>query len=234
MAALVESLFAAVCVPRTCPGDSLKVYQICSSSPIMHTAHLQYLVKALHTFLTESQTLPTIQIVFDCLNETWEKVYGRAQQKEDAGGSKKKRRTSSAFAETSVDLDNLAINYALIARLSSVVLSSLPMSSLSGSTRKEVQRLVSEFRKDFIHHKLLKCVKLLKKRGEVEIWSIEVVFAASLRLLYALDVSRNLSLPPSYDGKLNAKVLEIVGDDTLLPELTFELVRPMCNLIRSH
>lgn len=192
----------------------------------MHTAHLEHLARALRTFLTESQTLPTIQVVLDALKAAWEKIYGRAHQHEDGGSAKKKRRTSVAFVDTSADLDDLAVQYSLIARLSSVVLSSLPMSSLSGPTQEEVRRVVDSFRSDFIHNALSKAVKLLRKRGDTGMWAIEVALAASLRLLYALDVSRNLCLPPAYDAKLNGKILDLVADDTLLPELTLELVRP--------
>ena len=227
MAILVESLYASIAVPRTCPGGSLQVYQICSSSPVMHTAYMEHLARALQTFLTESQTLTTIQVVLDALKEAWEKVYGRAYQQEDRGNAKKKRRTSAAaFVDTSTDLDDLAVQYSLVARLSSVVLSSLPMSSLPGPAQEEVRRVIDAFRSDFIHHALSKAVKLLRKRGDTEMWAIEVALAASLRLLYALDVSRNLCLPLAYDAKLNGKILELVADDTLLPELTLELVGP--------
>ncbi|KAF8971580.1 hypothetical protein BDZ97DRAFT_1650961 [Flammula alnicola] len=225
MATLVQSLFISILAQKMFRGGPHGGYQMCFSSPVMHTIYLAQVSKALQTFLTESQCLLAVQTVFDALRDTWDQFYTTSRQSEEAGESRKRRKTSSATVEVKGESDEIAVVYSLIARLASVVLSSLPIASLSSTIQDEVRSLLDGFRTDFICHALSKSIKTIRKHGVADAWRTEVTFAATLRLLYSLNVSRILSLPPQYDEKLCTRVVELVNDDALLPELMLELFR---------
>ncbi|KAF9480438.1 hypothetical protein BDN70DRAFT_931712 [Pholiota conissans] len=227
MGPLIQSLITSIITPRACQGTPQQIYQISLSSPIMHNLYTGHLTKALQTFLTESQCISTMQIIFDALKDTWEHAYTCVRQREDVERSRKRQKTCSVVMDGKLDLDNLAITYALVARLASVVLSSLPLVSLPTTPQEDVRRLLDEFRTDFIYHTLSKSVKVLRSGSDGDIWSMEIITTASLRLLYALNISRNLCLPLKYNVKLAGKMLELVSDDDVLPELTVELFRAL-------
>lgn len=127
----------------------------------------------------------------------------------------------------SEDEAGAAVVFALVSRLASVVLSSLPTQSLSAATSEQVRVSLLEFRSEVVHHALFKCIKALKnKNGKKEdTWPIEVSLSGILRLLYAVNVSKNLSLPCEVDVKIYLKLMELLTEEDLLPELTVEVVR---------
>ena len=189
----------------------------------MHTVHLERLSRALQSFLTESQCVPMMNVVFDTLKASWEQ-FNRISRRHDGEQeqSKAKTKIGNTFEN---DPEELAITYSLVAQLSSVVLSSLPLASLSSTNLKAIQQSLVDFRTDFVHHTLSKSVKAIKKQGNSDSGAGEVSMVATLRLLYALDVSRNLALPLETDEKLCKKMLELAFNDGTLPELNLELVR---------
>ena len=188
----------------------------------MHTAHLERLARALQSFLTESQCIPMMNIVFDTLKASWEQVNRISRRHDGEQEQSKAKKIGTTFEN---DAAELATTYSLVAQLSSVVLSALPLASLSSTNRKAVQQSLVDFRTDFVHHTLSKSVKAIRKQGNSDFWAREVTMVATLRLLYALDVSRNLALPLETDEKLCKKMLELAFNDGTLPELNLELVR---------
>jgi len=188
----------------------------------MHTVHLERLAWALQSFLTESQCIPMMNVVFDTLKASWER-FNRISRRHD--GEQERSKAKTKIGDTfENDPDEPAITYSLVAQLSLVVLSSLPLASLSSTNLKAVQQSLVDFRTDFVHHTLSKSVKAIKKPGNIDFWAGEVSTVATLRLLYALDVSRNLALPLETDEKLCKKLLELAFSDGILPELNLELV----------
>ncbi|KAF5312634.1 hypothetical protein D9619_003319 [Psilocybe cf. subviscida] len=225
MDALIRNYFAAISLPKSVPGDSRRTYEVCLSSPAMHTAYMQKIVRALQTFLTESQCLPVVDAVSTILKDAWQKVYTMLHQMHAADDNpKKKRRTSTApVVDGEVNTQELAVIYSLTCLLASVVLSSLPMSSLTAPIQEEASLLLQNLRADFIQHAISKSLKLLKKSSG-NTWTLEITLAANLRLLYALDVSRKLSLPVQFDAKMCSRMSQLVHE-VILPELTVEMFR---------
>jgi hypothetical protein len=185
--------------------------------------HLDRLARALQSFLTESQCVPTIEFVFETLKACWEQVYQTFRRRDGEQEQSKAKAKPGATLENAAE--ELAITYFLIAQLSSVVLSALPLASLSPGNLDHVQQLLVDFRTDFVCHTLSKSIKAIKKQGNSDFWVGEVSMVATLRLLYALDVSRKLALPPQMDEKFCKKMLELAFNDGVLPELSLELVR---------
>jgi hypothetical protein len=163
-----------------------------------------------------------MNVVFDTLKESWEQLNPSSRRDDgEQEQSKAKTKTGPSFEN---DVEKLAITYSLVAQLSSVVLSALPLASLSSTNLKNAQQLLVDFRTEFIHRTLSKSVKTIKKQCNGDLWAGEVSMVATLRLLYALDVSRNLALPLEIDEKLCKKMLELAFNDGTLPELNLELV----------
>lgn len=223
MGTFVQSLLSAISDADAVGLGCLKAYQLSFSSPIMHGIFLDRLSKALQYFLTESQCQTTISLLFANLTRVWHLFDRNTRQleTESSESPKKKRKTEST--ENS-NAEELAVTYSLICRLASAVMSSLPIHSLSLDALKSVKDSVLEFRTNFIDQAVLKSIKAMKKHVDMALWSSEITLAATLRLLYALNVSRNLSLPDSYDEKRVKKLIGLAANDDLLPELTLELV----------
>ena len=224
----VESLFESIISERPpCPIRGQERYQIEFSSPIMNTTNLDRLSKALRSSLTASQCLPTIQHVIRTLKDLWELYYAisRKSEGDDAERAQKKRKMSTTATASDSDTKELAVTYCLVANLTSIILSSLPVQSLPSDILEKLRSLIADFRTGFVHHTISQALKVLKKQGGLEAWSTEVVLASTLRLLYALDISKYPSLPPNHITKLFKKLADLLTNDELLPELTLELVR---------
>ena len=225
---LIECLFKSIISKRPpCPIQGQERYQIECSSAIMNPEHLDRLSKALRNSLTASQCLPTVKYVVGTLKDLWEWYYtlSRNHEGDAAEGAQKKRKTSTTAVANDSNVKELAVTYCLVANLTSVVLSSLPVQSLPSDILEELRAFIVDFRMEFVHHTISKALKVLKKQGDIDAWSTEVVLASTLRLLYALDTSKYPSLPLNQITKLFEKLADLSGNDELLPELTFELVR---------
>lgn len=225
---LIQVYFTALSLPKSIPGDSRQTYQICSSSPIMRTSHLQKIARALKTFLTESQCLPIVDAISTTMTDTWQKIYSVLHQTDatDDNPRKKRRISTASVVDGEVNAQELAVTYSFLCRFAAVVLSSLPMTSLSLTTQEEVNLLLQNIWVDFVQHAVSKSLKLLKKSGGVDAWLLEITLASNLRLLYALGVSRKLSLPAQLDVKLCNKMGQLV-QEVALPELAVEMVRSL-------
>ena len=231
MHVLIENLFESISSASICHSltDAQAQYQALFSSAVMHDIFLEKMSKAIHNFMTENQCVTTTKHAFEAVKNAWELAYEGTKEKEEKRNS------------MSMDVDNLSapagessVRFALITRLASVVLSSLPTHSLSPSTLQGVQKSLLSFRSDVLHHDISKCLKALKKKRKkgssgsekVDAWAIEIMLSALLRILYAMNVSRNLTVPTmEVVEKDHARLIEVmIPSEDLLPELTLEVV----------
>lgn len=225
----IDSLFESIMSER--PPYSIRGrerYQIEMSSPIMNTTNLDRLSKAFRNSLTASQCLPTVKHVVRTIKDLWELYFAMSHKSEgdDAEGARKKRKMSTtATANGDSDIKELAVTYCLVADLTSIILSSLPVQSLPLDILEKLRSLIVDFRTGFVHHTISQALKVLKKQRDMEAWSTEVILASTLRLLYALDISKYPSLPPNHITKLFKRLANYLNNDELLPELTLEIVR---------
>ena len=223
----IESLFESIISERPpCPIRGRERYQIEMSSPIVNTTNLDRLSKALRSSLTASQCLPTIIHVVRTLKDLWELYYAMSRKSEgnDAELAQKRKMSTTVTANDS-DMKELAVTFCLVANLTSIILSSLPVQSLPLDILEKLRSLIVDFRTGFVHHTISQALKVLKNQGDMEAWSTEVILASTLRLLYALDMSKYPSLPPNHITKLFNRLADLSTNDELLPELTLELVR---------
>ena len=193
----------------------------------MNTTNLDRLSKALRNSLTASQCLPTIEHVVGTLKDLWEMYYtiSRKWEGNDAERVQKKRKMSTTAPANDSDMKELAVTYCLVANLTSIILSSLPVQSLPLDILEKLRSLIVDFRTGFVHNTISQSLKGLKKQGDTEAWSTEVILASTLRLLYALDISKYPSLPPNHITKLFKRLADLSTNDEILPELTLESVR---------
>jgi hypothetical protein len=224
----IETLFESIISERPpCPIRGRERYQIENSSPIMNTTNLDRLSKALRNSLTASQCLPTIKHVVKTLKDLWELYYAMSRKSEgdDAERAQKKRKMSITATANDSDMKELAVTYCLVANLTSIILSSLPVQSLPLDILEKLRSSIVDFRTGFVHHTISQALKVLRKQGDMEAWSTEVILASTLRLQYALDISKYPSLPPNHITKLFKRLADLSTNDELLPELTLGLVR---------
>jgi hypothetical protein len=191
----------------------------------MNTTNLDRLSKALRNSLTANQCLPTIKHIVRTVKDLWELYYAMSHKSEGERALKKRKISTAAIANDDSDMKELAVTYCLVANLTSIILSSLPVQSLPSDILEELRFLIVDFRTGFVHHTISQALKVLKKQGDRGAWSTEVILASTLRLLYSLDISKNPSLPPNHNTKLFKKLADLSTNDELLPELTLELVR---------
>ncbi|PPR01182.1 hypothetical protein CVT24_006058 [Panaeolus cyanescens] len=233
MNTLIESLFSAFKVQEALPTSIQDAYQTELSSPLVHMTFLDRLAKSIQTFMTESQASPMVTYITNFLLEEWSKCQDTAAEspkKEKEDGRPKKKQRKSDVTKMDIDDDSpsssaasssaAVLTFCLGARLSAVVLTSLPLRSLSPMVLEEVNTLSTEFREGFLAQTSLKAVKAVKKNAS---WGAEVTLASFLRILYALDVSKGQER--MQQDKLYKKLVEIVEDDDRLPELVLEIFR---------
>jgi hypothetical protein len=199
------------------------LYQMSHSGPLMDTIFLAHLSKAIQTFLPGAQMHSAIEILLQHLKDLFEEFHNTDENDQAVHGVPCKKRKVEVDA-TSLRSDASAISFSLSSRLASLVVSSLTMQSVPQATQDEVGQRLSDLRNSFIHRKLTKTFKTIRKRAGSDVWSSQVVATASLRLLYALEISRYSFLQIPDDSKLWKKVSDSILDDGLLPELTVEIV----------
>lgn len=228
---LIECLVESIISDRPpCPIRGQERYQIECSSPILNPTHLVRLSNALRNSLTANQCLLTVKHVVGTLQKLWGMYYAMFRNHKGEGAQKKRKTSTSGVANDS-DVKELAVTYCLVANLTSIVLSSLPVQSLSSDILEELRAFIVDFRAEFVHHTISQSLKVLKKQDDTDTWSTEVVLASTLRLLYALDTSKYPSLPLNHITKLSKKLADLSGNDELLPELTLELVRHLLKMM---
>jgi hypothetical protein len=200
------------------------VYQMSHSGPLLDTIFLAHLSKAIQTFLPGTQIYSAIEILLQHLKDIWEEFHNAGENDQAVHGEGPRKKRKVEVNATSLHSDALAISFSLSARIASVVVSSLAMQSVPKSTQDEIGQRLSDLRNSFIHRKLTKIFKNIRKSAASDVWSSQIVATASLRLLYALEISHHSFLQTSDDSKLWKNVSDSLEDDGLLPELTVEIV----------
>ncbi|KAF8078378.1 Urb2/Npa2 family-domain-containing protein [Lyophyllum atratum] len=221
----IETLFSAL-LPHQTPSfqDSPReAYQTSLSGPLFEATHLQHLSKAIQAFLSGGQALPTTEFIYSFLKDAWENFEAAGVDGEERSPKRRKTMDVDSISPV-VSRDHWAVVFALSTHIATVVLSSLPVHAVTEVIRQELLSLLRDVRK-FAHRIVKKAMKVLKKLGGDDAWSLSIVAAASLRLQYALDISGYVSPPSFEDEKLCKKISEIIQSETLLPELLIELSR---------
>jgi hypothetical protein len=201
------------------------VYQISHSGPLLDPTYLAHLSKSLQTFLPGAQINSAMEILLQHLKDAWEHFHyagenGKVVKEE---GPRKKRKVE-VNTTSSLHPNASAISFSLSARIASVIVSSLAMQSVQQTTLDEVKQKLSALRESFLHRTLTKTFKTIRKGAGNDVWSSQIVAAASLRLLYALEISHHSFLLTSDNSKMWKSVSCSLGDDGLLPELAVEIV----------
>jgi hypothetical protein len=177
--------------------------------------------------------MDTVIGALDAIKRSWD-VFWEAQEKVivDSGeGSRKKRKTTAAQGLSTGKAGNpdaFAIAFTISARISTMVFSSLPLQSLPESTRFDIQRTLAEAQTSFIQLVLQQAFEVIRKNltnPRLEVWGCQVGAAALLRLNYGLIAAQQLRLRAESDEKMGARMLDVAGDDGVLPELSLEIVR---------
>ena len=203
---LIEKMVSAFSHPLD--GSNLRnAYQLVMSGPPLETQHLQRLGSSIHALLTPGQCIPVAHLIVTKIKEFWQLFYPVYKEGED----EEKSRLSQ----------DLAIRFAVLARLGSVVLSSLPLHLLHSSEAEGLRQEIVDFRTETLHKSVSSSLKSSKKR---ERWPAEVVTAASLRLIYALNVAPPLGLPSDADAEVYSKIEKALSKSDTLPELKLEMV----------
>jgi hypothetical protein len=178
------------------------------------------LAKVVRGFLTPDQTVQVSQTVLKVLVDSKATYHGRDDAEMGNSEASSEQRMGNSFRPDSANgpaIGPQATSYILIANLSSIILSSLPLHTLESDGSEEVRGLVRgivhlvEWQKEQSH----------KWRGEEG----EAFLAASLRLEYMLRVARGLELSPElwhWHGQVNDFMS--LADDVVKGELKFESV----------
>jgi hypothetical protein len=211
-------------------SPSRNTYTVAFSSPLLHLVHLDRLSKCIKNFLTSGQTKDTLAFVLKTLKHTYD-VFLEAQQnaivQSGKGPRKKHKITRDGFLSGKVDdPDTSAVAFALSSRISSMVLSSIPLQSLPESTRPDVQQALVDAQSSFIQHNLHRTFETMKNLtdSKCDTWACQVVAAALLRLEYTLIASQR-ALGIKIGEEMSMRMLDIIGNDETLPELCLEIVR---------
>ncbi len=178
------------------------------ASPALSLDHLNKLSMAVRTFITPGQTLATTRQVLDMLQEIWKRFREgeKAAVAEFGQRPRKKRRMSQSFGNAGKEDAVHTITEAEQARVKSTVVESLA---------------------SFIREAVLAGTDAMtsgSSNREGDIWAIQVVAAAALRLRYMLRSSGH-----AFDGlddqdDLNKLVAAVLQVDDCLPEYSIEIV----------
>lgn len=207
-------------------------YQLVTSGPLLSHTYQNQLARAIFAFLTPGQATATIHILFATLRDAWSKCSGEPSSTCEDGSpashkSKKKRK---------IDLDAVPVDpqhacaFALLCRLASTVLTSLPVSTLPPATLSDVQSCIRDIKTTI----LIPTVQWSHRRGvsDEDLWATQVVGAAALRTLSSLQVASTTWLGPDGIAEAQEEVMEKTGRKLLrmmkspdnLPEFTLEIV----------
>ena len=201
------------------------VYQMTHSGPLLDPIFLAHLSKAIQTFLPGAQKNLAVEIVLQHLKDAWEEFRTANENNQVVHGESPLKKRKVEVDATLLHSDASAISFSLSANIAMVVVSSLAMQSASQAMQDELGQKLSNLRNSFIHHKLTKSFKNIRKRDSSDVWSSQIAAIASLRLLYSLEISHHSILQASDGSKLWNNVLDTLADDRLLPELAVEIVR---------
>jgi hypothetical protein len=208
------------------------------ASPALALDHLNKLSMAVRTFITPGQTFEIARQVLDMLKEIWKRFRGieKAEAADRGQGPRKKRRTSQSFdAGKDADADAGAITFMLATRIVGTVLTSLPLHTITEAEQARVKSMVAESLAGFVREAIIAGTDAVTSdrsdRGR-DVWAIQVVAAAALRLLYMLQSSGHVLDGHSDQNDFDKLATTIPQVDDCLPEYSIEIVS--LNALRSH
>lgn len=228
---LLASLPGAYRSPVITPPPSHDLYATCFLSPPLSFSHLDRFENCVKDFITPGQVSNTVTTVFDALRGTWD-AFWEAQKKvmaDDGLGSWKKHKMASDVASIqSNDRDILAVRFSLAARMSSVILPSLPLQTLPESIRQEVRNTLDDGYSNMVQSGSQLIFEVLEanlaNRSD-DTWACQIAAAALLRLMYNLESKRELHFKTEIGEDFHAMILRLAQHDGSLPELSLEIVR---------
>ncbi|KAI0271531.1 Urb2/Npa2 family-domain-containing protein [Gloeopeniophorella convolvens] len=201
------------------------------ASPTLVVDHLDKLSKAVRSFITPGQTLETARKMTSVLQDLWEAFrHAESAAASDHGqGVRKKRRTSEGTEKAAGrDAHPHAVTLALTARIVAVVLSSLPLHSVTEPVQADVRATVAEFMESFAHEAIVSSIDAVTagvKDRRRDVWAAQVVAAVALRLRYILPGPLHLQLDPSGSNGLEELLSGLTTADDCLPEFRIEIFR---------
>lgn len=227
----ISHLIDSCTLPRHFSSFSIRPsYDRLVASPALTIVHLNKLSMAVRTFITPGQTLDTARRVLVVLRGIWERFRDVEKSAEADHGRRvcKRRRTSECSANTrKEDVDAGAVTFMLAARIATVVLTSLPLHTISEAEQTNVKSTVVESLDGFVREAILAGTDAIisgcSDMGH-EVWATQVVAAAALRLRYMLQMSGQSQCvlgDQNDSSELAAAVLKV---DDYLPEFRVEIV----------
>ncbi|KAF9456144.1 Urb2/Npa2 family-domain-containing protein [Collybia nuda] len=223
--AYITNLFSAFSSERefAALGSAPVVYQRCHSGPLLDV-HLNFLSKAIRGFLSDAQAHSMVNLVATSLGRALEQLQITKEVSDDKNELQKKRQPTGDSSSAS-QLDYLAVSASLSIRLSTIIISSLPLGSAPDHIRQEILQILSNIRNMLLPRALTRTLKRIRRAEEATTWRFQVTATALLRFRYVLVTSRDLPLEPSDDLKLLSTTQTMIGLDKLVPELRVEIFR---------
>ena len=195
-------------------GRPHQAYQLSLTGPLFQITHMKQLSTAIQRFLVDSQASKTVGVTFEFLTKVWEQLHSRETRVEVPD--------SHRGEERSLD-ERTAVVFSLSAHFAVIVLSSLPLQSISRANREQLDQHLKDIR-HLMQSITRKSLKMILKTRHESVWPNSIVAVASLRLQYALDGHGTVPSSQGHDVKYYNKLLEVFQVDDLLPELRLEVV----------
>lgn len=207
------------------PGDPRTAYTVMSAGPLTSLHFVDRISSAIHSFLTPGQVFEAVKDVARTLTDAYELFLGQESKlTADRGDGPRKKRKKDKDAPTTQDRtepEYHAVSFALIARMTVVVLRSLPLHTLTEDTRLEVQRAVGEVHSAIAARAL---TDGLLHSDRMHSWHWQMAVAGALRLHYGLVCAPGLEQRLHLEKSLSSAMLSLVSTPGVAPELIVETV----------
>lgn len=122
-----------------------------------------------------------------------------------------------------IDPEYCAVEFALVARISVVVLGSLAIQTTLDDSRQELFNLVGTAYAAIVPHALKTVLKALTATSRRPSWAWQIVTTGALLVFH--DQKRHGWPEAHLEGDARTQLRALLGDDDLLPELALTIVR---------
>lgn len=201
-------------------------YEAILGGPIFEDSHVEKLTKALRGFVTPGQCLGLLKQTKGALERLYPDPSGQQgiPDMEKPRGSRKRRKLDP---EPTTCPPAQAVGFALVCSIIAVVWPSLPIHSLTDESRSEGVNEIQGVGGSVLAPLLSAGVK--RERGDEarsasRLWSRDIITSSALRLQYALSIYTPLGFKPTYDAKVEPRMLRLLKLSDVLPELKIEIV----------
>lgn len=193
-------------------------------SPLFTFEAIDRLGHAIHVFLTPGQISEVAHITVERLQRVFQQFREQDKQvaAENGDGSRKKRR-KSVVEDARIDPEYCAVEFALVARISVVVLGSLAIQTTLDDSRQELFSLVGTAYAAIVPHALKTVLKALTATSRRPSWAWQIVTTGALLVFH--DQKRHGWPEAHLEGDARTQLRALLGDDDLLPELALTIVR---------